>query len=215
MVSESNSRRWPAHVRRLPGAGALALPDADLHYTAQFLRCESADLLFRALLEAVRWTQPRIRIAGKTINSPRLAAWYGDPGTVYSYSGLVNKPLPWLVELSDLRCRVEKETDCRFNSVLLNLYRDGQDSMGWHSDNEKELGNCPVIASVSLGEVRRFVLRHKKRKALPVQALGLAHGSLLLMRGTTQQYWRHAVPRTRREVGQRINLTFRNVSVDR
>ena len=128
---------------------------------------------------------------------------------------MINEPLPWLDELAELRRRVEDQTGCRFNSVLLNLYRNGQDSMGWHSDSEKELGSCPVIASISLGTVRRFVLRHKKRKALAVQSLALEHGSMLLMRGATQQCWRHAVPRTRREVGQRMNLTFRHVDADR
>ena len=215
MDSRSRNQRRPAEVRRLPEAGPLELPDADIHYISQFLHPKSADFLFKTLLAAVCWTQPRIRIAGRSIDSPRLAAWYGDPGTVYRYSGLINEPLPWLDELAELRRQVEDWTGCRFNSVLLNLYRNGQDSMGWHSDSEKELGSCPVIASISLGAARRFLLRHKKRKALAVQSFALEHGSLLLMRGTTQQCWRHAVPRTRREVGQRMNLTFRHVDADR
>jgi alkylated DNA repair dioxygenase AlkB len=142
------------------------------------------------------------------VASPRLSAWYGDPGAIYSYSGLRLEPLPWTPVLLEIRQVVTDLAETPFNSVLLNLYRDGQDSMGWHSDAEPELGRNPVIASVSLGAVRRFVLRHKKRKEQHI-ALELESGSVLVMGGALQHYWRHALPKIRQAVGPRINLTFR------
>jgi alkylated DNA repair dioxygenase AlkB len=140
---------------------------------------------------------------------PRLSAWYGDAGAVYTYSGLRLEPLPWTPVLLEIKQATERLSGTRFNSVLLNLYRDGQDSMGWHSDDEPELGPEPVIASVSLGALRRFVFQHKKRRWRI--ALDLEPGSVLLMAGATQHHWRHALPKTRRPVAPRINLTFRTI----
>ena len=140
---------------------------------------------------------------------PRLSAWHGDLS--YRYSGIRLEPQPWSPLLARLRRRIEAITGCRFNSVLLNLYRDGGDSMGMHSDDERELGARPAIASLSLGETRDFVMRHRHRKDLAGLKLPLPCGSLLLMRGDTQRHWRHGINRTRRDCGARLNLTFRRI----
>ena len=195
----------------LGGHGRLALPDGDLAYVPGFLSASAGDRLLVDLSATVRWTQPRITLFGKQVCSPRLAAWYGDQESVYRYSGLVNQPLPWLPELLDIRYRVQEYVGMGFNGVLLNLYRTGQDSMGWHSDDEKELGENPVIASVSLGTPRRFLLRHRRCNALPIHEVNLEHGSLLLMQGTTQKNWRHSVPTMRNQDSPRLNLTFRRI----
>ena len=196
----------------LDGDGRLALPDGDITYVPGFFSAPVGDRLLSDLSGAVRWTQPKITLFGKRVFSPRLAAWYGDQESVYRYSGLVNQPLPWFPELLEIRRRVQQYMGLNFDGVLLNLYRTGQDSMGWHSDDEKELGENPVIASVSLGAPRRFLLRHRRRSALPVHEVSLEHGSLLLMQGTTQKYWRHSVPRMRNQVSPRLNLTFRRIN---
>lgn len=141
--------------------------------------------------------------------APRLEAWYGDAGASYSYSGLAHEPLPWTPELQRLRERVEVAAGTTFNSVLANLYRDGNDSNGWHADDESELGEQPVIASLSLGAARRFLLRH--RASVERVEVVLEAGSLLLMRGKTQQCWKHSVPKQRTVHAPRINLTFRRV----
>ncbi len=151
---------------------------------------------------------------GKAIAQPRLTAWYGDEGAIYTYSNLTNRPLEWTPELLVIKARAEKTAQMNFNSVLLNYYRNGQDSMGWHQDNEPELGEQPVIASVNFGATRRFQLRHKKRKDLDTFSIDLEHGSLLVMRGTTQEFWKHQVPKTTQSVGARINLTFRLIHLN-
>lgn len=148
-----------------------------------------------------------IVLYGRSISSPRLSAWHGDSDAVYRYSGLRLEPAPWTPILLDVRERVEALAAARFNSVLLNLYRDGQDSMGWHSDDEPELGRNPLIASISLGAARRFLLQHKKRR-LRLEWL-LEDGDVLVLGGTTQHCWRHHVPKIRQPMGPRINLTFR------
>ncbi len=163
--------------------------------------------LFQALQNSIPWQQHVIKVYGRSLPAPRLSAWYGDPGAVYSYSGLRLEPLPWTPDLLEIRSIVEELVTAQFNSALLNLYRDGRDSVGWHSDAEPELGRNPLIASVSLGAIRRFVLQHKKIRQQVV--LDLPPGSVLLMSGPTQHYWRHQLPKTRRTVGPRINLTFR------
>lgn len=176
-----------------------------------FLDQEEGDELMAHLQRDVPWSQPVITLFGRSVASPRMAAWYGDSGAVYRYSGLENRPLPWLKPLDHLRRNLETITNSRFNSVLLNLYRNGDDAMGWHSDDEKSLGATPCIASVSIGAVRRFRMRHRFRKSVPPMSLELTHGSLLLMAGETQKYWKHAVMRTKKPVGPRINLTFRQI----
>ena len=172
---------------------------------------EEATACFEKLKSSVPWRQDEIRVYGKIYPQPRLTALYGNNDRSYTYSGIVMKPLPFSETLSDIRKRISSRTNVEFTSCLLNLYRDGKDSNGWHSDDEKELGKNPVIASVSLGQERYFHLRHKKLKELKHKIL-LKHGSLLLMSGQTQHYWQHQIPKTTRPIGERINLTFRVIS---
>lgn len=188
----------------------IALPGADLRFASQWLDATDADALFETLLTTVPWETHRIRIFGRDVDSPRRSCWIGDAAAVYTYSRTQFVPKPWTPALAALRVRLEAACGTAFDSVLANLYRDGRDSMGWHSDDEPELGPAPVIASVSLGAVRRFLLKHRHE---PVQAtaLELPHGSLLVMAGATQRNYRHALPRSTRISQTRINLTFRRV----
>lgn len=193
-----------------PGEGPFdSLPDADMHLLSSFYDRATATSLFDELLSQTPWTQRHVKVYGQRYPEPRLTAWYGDPNKRYSYSGLTLEPLPWTPLLSQIKTRVDVAAGVSFNSVLLNLYRDGRDSNGWHQDNEPELGQNPVIASLSLGAVRRFQLRHKFNKELPKVELDLPHGSLLVMAGTTQHFWQHQIPKTAKPVAERINLTFR------
>jgi len=201
----------PAESNRRSFTSSIALIDGDIRYTADFLTRSRSDRCFSELLELVDWKQHVIRIHGKAIASPRLSAWYGDPGARYRYSGLTLEPCTWLPILRRLKGKIEAACDAPFNSVLLNLYRDGSDSMGWHSDDEPELGARPVIASLSLGATRRFRLRHRRRREVAPVEIELDGGSLLVMKGDTQRFWKHQVPKTRRAVGPRINLTFRYI----
>ena len=195
----------------MPPPVPAAAPDVLL--LPAFLPPAEAAALLAHLTEAVAWEQRRITLFGQSHPQPRLTAWYGDPDARYAYSGLAWEPRPWLPALAALLPRLEAVSGARFNSVLLNLYRDGRDSMGWHADDEPELGPAPVIASLSLGATRRFRLRPRPGgpAAAPV-ALDLPAGSLLLMRGATQAAWQHALPKTARPVGPRLNLTFRWVA---
>jgi alkylated DNA repair dioxygenase AlkB len=189
----------------------VSLVDGDVSFVADFLTRAESDAFFSELLDLVEWEQHLIRIRGREVASPRLSAWYGDPDAHYRYSGLSLEPRPWLPPILELKAKVEGACDAPFNSVLLNLYRDGADSMGWHSDDEPELGERPVIASLSLGATRRFRLRHRRRKDLEPVAIDLESGSLLIMQGDTQRFWKHQVPKTKRTVEPRINLTFRSI----
>ncbi len=188
----------------------LALPDGEARLWPSAWEAAEAAVLFEELRHSIEWQQEKIMIFGAPRTVPRLVAWHGDPGACYAYSGTLHEPLPWTEALERVRHRVLNLSGMAFNAVLLNLYRDGRDGMGWHSDDEPELGPAPVIASVSLGATRRFCLRHRRRKDLKLD-LALEHGSLLLMAGQTQRHWVHAVPKTARPVGERINLTFRQV----
>ena len=191
----------------------LSLPQADLLFDPAFLPATAAENLLAQLTAEIAWEQRNIKIFGQEIPQPRLTAWYGDPAARYTYSGLAWEPRPWTPALLALRQRVETATGARFNSVLLNLYRDGRDSMGWHADDEPELGPAPAIASLSLGATRRFRLRPSRiGPTHPSLSLDLPSGSLLLMRGPTQQYWQHALPKTARPIDTRLNLTFRWVT---
>lgn len=165
--------------------------------------------LFQQLRESLQWEQSRIRIAGRSISIPRLNAWYGDADSRYSYSGTLFKPLPWTRTLLELRGEIERACGARFNSVLANLYRDGRDSVAWHADDEPELGPEPLIASLSLGATRRFRLKHRRDPSIPRIDTELADNTLLIMGGRLQHDWFHQVPKTRRPVAARINLTFR------
>nr|WP_206077672.1 alpha-ketoglutarate-dependent dioxygenase AlkB [Pontibacter sp. SGAir0037] len=193
----------------MPELALQPLPDAEVYYSPHFFSREESDNYLQELQQQVNWKQENIKLFGKEQPMPRLTAWYGDKG--YTYSGLQNAPQPWLPVLLQLKERVEQVSGAQYNSVLLNLYRTGQDSMGWHADDEKELGQEPDIASVSFGIPRKFGFRHRFRKELKNVYLVLEHGSLLLMKGATQHYWQHALPKTGKAVGIRINLTFRNI----
>ena len=181
------------------------LDGGTIAYDECFYASADADALLETLRHETPWRQERSRLGP----FPRLTAWYADVGLTYSYSGVTHEALAWTPTLSDVRRNVEEAAQASFNSVLLNFYRDGQDSIGYHSDAEPELGLNPMIASISLGGVRQFVLRHAKTREKI--AYDLAHGSLLLMGGTSQHHWVHGLPKTKAKVGARINLTFRNI----
>jgi alkylated DNA repair dioxygenase AlkB len=183
-----------------------------IDYLPDFLGPAEAEICLSRLWRELAWAQREIKLFGRRVAQPRLTAWYGDSGAHYAYSGLELEPLPWHPLLHRLKGRVEERTGLHFNSVLANAYRDGRDSMGWHSDDEKALGPRPVIASLSLGATRRFLLRERVRASGERShslALDLEPGSLLVMKGDSQQRLQHALPRTRRKVGLRINLTYR------
>ena len=170
-----------------------------------------ADAAFTQLIAECDWSQPTITMFGKHHRVPRLVAWHGDVGTSYRYSGLTHVAPSWTPTLAHIRAIVSERCRTTFNSVLVNRYRDGADSMGWHSDDEPELGTEPIIASVNLGAARRFLFRHRHDRSIPKVELLLEHGSLLLMRGRCQHDWQHSIPRTAKPVGERINLTYRLV----
>jgi len=184
------------------------LPDAEIIYFPAFLPKEEADSLFLELLEKIPWQQDEITVYGKKHLQPRLTALYGNEGKPYSYSNITMQPHYWTLALQKIKSLVENITETNFTTVLLNYYRDGSDSNGWHSDNEKELGINPVIASLSLGAERNFQLKHNFNTTQKKNFI-LENGSLLLMKGTTQHFWKHQVPKTAKPVGPRINLTFR------
>lgn len=174
----------------------------------------TADRWLATLRDEVAWRRDHVVMFGRRHAVPRLTAWFGDPGCVYAYSGITLAPRPWSATLSEIRVLVARAAEAPFNAVLLNLYRDGADGMGWHADDEPELGPAPIIASVTLGATRTFQLKHKTRKDLPRVDLDLEHGSLLVMRPPTQAHWLHGVPKRRgRALGPRLNLTFRWIQV--
>ena len=187
----------------------LPMCDAEVVLHRRVFCGSDHDRLFATLRDSIAWERHKIRVYGRTLAAPRLSAWYGDAGAVYRYSGLRLEPRAWTAPLLEIKASVEALAESAFNSVLLNLYRDGQDSVGWHSDAEPELGRNPLVASVSLGAKRRFVFQHKKKRHY--LALDLEPGSVLIMGGSTQHYWRHQLPKTARAVGARINLTFRTI----
>jgi alkylated DNA repair dioxygenase AlkB len=185
----------------------IALRDGELAYLARLPLPWPPEQALRRLIDETAWRAETVTVYGKRHLQPRLTAWHGDRG--YTYSGLTLVPQPWTPLLLEIRAAVEAASDQHFNSVLLNYYRDGRDSMGMHSDDEPELGPQPVIASVSFGEERQFILRHKaSRETLKMP---LASGSLLVMRGPTQHFWQHGINKSARAMGPRVNLTFRNI----
>jgi alkylated DNA repair dioxygenase AlkB len=189
------------------GLQPLPVEDGELALLAQLpLPISNADILARLLLETA-WRSETVVVYGKRHLQPRLTAWYGEAG--YVYSGLRLAPMPMTPLLELLRSAVEAATGHRYNSVLLNQYRDGADSMGMHSDDEPELGPAPAIASLSYGATRTFILRHKRTKH--TLKLDLEDGNLLLMAGDTQKNWLHGINKTSRQTGTRVNLTFRYV----
>jgi alkylated DNA repair dioxygenase AlkB len=188
----------------------IDLPDADVALDPAWLPAAGADALFAQLQSDIAWEVHRIRLFGRMVDSPRLSCWIGEADAAYAYSGTRFDPRPWPSSLLPVRERLQRETGIAFNSALANLYRDGRDRMGWHSDNEPELGPRPVIASLSLGASRRFVFRHRSVASLQREII-LTHGSLLLMGGDTQAHYRHALPASARVHEPRINLTFRQI----
>ena len=192
------------------GVEELDLDGADVVIYRHHFDTGDADRFFTALQKEVDWSQEEMLLFGKRQPIPRLTAWYGDPHETYSYSGIAMSPKPWTDLLAEIRDRTGQVAETSFNSVLLNLYRDGQDSVAWHSDDEPELGPEPTIGSVSLGEVRRFHLRRRDGSSGTV-SVDLQHGDVLVMRGPMQYSWEHQVPKTQRAVGPRINMTFRTI----
>lgn len=186
----------------------INLPDADLLLYPSFFNRNEADDYLISLIETVQWSQDKIQIYGKQHLVPRLSAWYADAGKSYRYSGLEMRGLPLLPVLKKIKQEVEQVSGVAFNSVLANRYRNGSDSVGWHADDEPELGPEPVIASISFGEQRHFQLKHRTDKNLK-QSFILPHGSLLIMRGRTQEKWLHQIPKSAKPLQERINLTFR------
>lgn len=189
----------------------IEIPDGDIVLYPELFSQKEADNFLHTLIDHVAWKQEQIKLYGKIHDIPRLTAWYGDPGKTYIYSGIRVDSLPWTDALLEIKCRIESVSGSIFNSVLLNFYRKGSDSVSWHSDDEPELGKNPVIGSVSFGQERIFQLKHKYDKLLK-QSVLLPHGSLLVMRGSTQASWLHQTPKSSIEMKPRINLTFRSVS---
>ena len=189
----------------------IPMQDAEVYYLRELPLAQTAEAVMNQLINEVPWRAENIVVWGQAYAQPRLTAWYGDDGTNYTYSGIHLHPLPWTPTLIDIKNRIEKIAATDFNSVLLNYYRNHRDSMGLHSDDEPELGSRPIIASLSLGEERTFILKHKTRRDLKSVRLQLASGSLLLMKGETQHCWKHGIEKEKLPCGPRVNLTFRRV----
>ncbi len=188
----------------------LPLPNSHIVYYPNFLELKAANQYFETLKNTIAWQQDVIKVYGKVYQQPRLTALFAENGKPYAYSNLIMEPHDFTPELLKIKQKVEALSKTTFTHCLLNRYRDGKDSNGWHSDNEKSLGQNPVIASVSLGQVRSFHLKHKTDMAGSYKMV-LNHGSLLIMQGETQHYWLHQVPKTKKIIGERINLTFRSI----
>ena len=184
------------------------IPDAEIEYYSNFFHINQANDFFEKLKKEIPWQQDNITIFGKTHPQPRLTALFGNEGKPYSYSNINMQPNAWNPLLLFIKNEIEEICQENFTTVLLNYYRDGKDSNGWHADNEKELGRNPVIASVSFGAERFFHLKHNTIKEQKLK-INLEHGSLLIMKGTTQHFWKHQIPKTATPIGPRINLTFR------
>jgi alkylated DNA repair dioxygenase AlkB len=189
----------------------LNLKDADVTNFPIFFSLQEANDYFDSLLSQINWKQDYINVYGKTFLQPRLTAFYADNKKNYKYSNITMQPNPFIGDLLEIKNKIEKQINIKFTSCLANLYRDGNDSNGWHADNEKELGNDPIIASVTFGAERVFQFKHKFDKSLKSK-LTLQHGSLLLMKGKTQTNWLHQIPKTKKKIGNRINLTFRIIA---
>lgn len=183
--------------------------DGEAYYYSSFIPAADSTSIYHQLLEEISWEEKSIKIFGRELLQPRKIAWYGDDQISYTYSNLRQIAKPWTPLLSSIKNQIQEFTGREFNSVLLNLYRSDRDSMGWHSDNEKELGENPFIASLSFGHPRIFQLKHMSRELKT--SLLLENGSLLLMGGSIQHHWKHQLPKRRALCGPRMNLTFRKV----
>lgn len=186
------------------------LPNAELIYVPDFFSTQEANNYFRVIKAQTNWQHDDITVFGKSYKQPRLTALFGETNQTYSYSNITMHPEPFTQNLKEIKTKVETFSNENFNTLLVNLYRDGNDSNGWHADNEKELGLNPIIASVSFGEERSFHFKHRTIKS-ERHKLILAHGSLLLMKGEMQHYWLHQIAKTKRNIESRINLTFRKL----
>jgi alkylated DNA repair dioxygenase AlkB len=189
-------------------AERLPMPDAKVTFYRNFFGWQESNQLFQILLNEINWRQDRMKLYGKEVDLPRKTAWYGEPNKAYTFSGIHLDPAPWTPALLQVKQRIEEVAAIEFNSVLLNLYRHGNDSISWHTDAESELGENPIIGSVSFGGARRFMFRHRLDPDVKTE-VELTHGSLLMMAGETQHFWQHQIPKTARKVDPRINLTFR------
>lgn len=194
-----------------PAVNLADMPDAEVSLYPSLLPSQQADELLASLQENINWKQEQIKMYGKTFDIPRMTAWYGDPNIAYTYSGIKVESNKWIPELLEIKKTIEKISEVQFNCVLLNLYRGGNDGVSWHSDDEPELGDSPVIGSMSLGQERVFQMKHKKSGER--KDILLNHGSYLLMKGATQSHWQHQIPKSKKVMGRRINLTFRNIKV--
>lgn len=186
----------------------LPMPNAEVTFYRNFFDSQESDRIFEILRDEINWRQDKMKVYGKDINLPRKTAWYGDMDKSYTFSGIHLNPEPWTPTLLEVKERIEDVAGVEFNSVLLNLYRHGNDGISWHTDEEPELGENPVIGSVSFGGTRKFMFRHRQDKDLKAE-VELTDGSFLLMAGETQHFWQHQIPKTSRHVEPRINLTFR------
>ena len=189
----------------------LNLKDAEIDYYPEFFNANEANNYYSKLLNHIDWKQDTITVYGKTFLQPRLTAFFANNNHTYKYSNILMQPSDFKDDLLVIKNRIETELKTKFTSCLANLYRNGNDSNGWHADNEKELGINPIIASVSFGAERAFKLKHKTDKTLKTKLI-LQHGSLLLMQGSTQTNWLHQIPKTQKIIGKRINLTFRIIA---
>lgn len=195
----------PVRHSILPGKNEIR--NGEILFYPSFFDLEVSRTFFNSLRNNISWKQESMQMYGKKMLFPRLTAWYGDTDKSYTFSGLTLQPNNWITELQAIKNKIEPIAGVAFNSVLLNLYRNGNDSISWHSDNEKELGINPVIASVNFGETRTFQIRHIRTNE-KIDII-LKNGSLLIMQGEMQHYWQHQVPKTNKVVNERINLTFR------
>lgn len=186
------------------------LTHADLLLYPQFFAATEAESIFTSLMDELVWQQEDIELFGKRHKVPRLSCWYGECNLSYTYSGITAKTLPWTPLLNDIKNRVNRLIGAEFNSVLCNCYRNGDDGVGWHADDESELGHQPMIASLSFGGLRRFQLKHRFQPAMR-HTMTLPHGSLLLMKGQTQSHWLHQLAKSKKALMPRINLTFRRI----
>lgn len=188
-------------------SGLVSIPNGEYIYLPNFFTKSESDLYFQILKNEILWKQESMNMYGKQVMFPRLTSWYGDNNKPYSFSGITLRPHPWTNELLEIKNKIEPPSKTQFNSVLLNRYRNGNDSISWHTDAEKELGINPIIASVNFGATNKFQLRHiETKEKIEIE---LTHGSLLIMQGELQHFWQHQVPKTARKVNERINLTFR------
>lgn len=194
-----------------PSLTRLPISDADVAYLDHLHLGRPPEPILAELIAQIAWQHQDVVIQGNTYKQPRLTAWYGDPGASYAYSGLSLDPLPWSPLLADIKAQVEEVIGCRFNSALLNLYRNNRDSIGFHSDNEPELGRDPTIASLSLGHERTIILKQRWKKPGETHKIRLASGSLLVMAGATQRNWLHGIEKETSPCGPRVNITFRRI----